>query len=452
MERVIRALERNKSEHLTILKQYVRLPSFSNDYSETPKCAGFIQKVMTESGLSTQLLPTDGQPLVYGEAKSAKPDAMTILFYGHYDVQPVEPLDAWNTPPFEPVEIEGRLYGRGTADNKGQHLGHILAIRTLMKEIGDLPVHVKVLLEGEEENGSPNLKEAVRKYKTLLQSDMVIISDGSIHDSWAPRISYGNRGILSFRIAVETASTDNHSGNKGGVIPNAGWELVRLLDSMIDQEDHVLIDGFYDDIEPASTYEERILAKIPYDSQRLARVFGVERIELDNKTYFRNLMFRPTLTINSFLCGEPGGKKSIIPSKAEAKLDARLVVNQSCDEVYERIQKHIHSFSTRGKITLERLGRGMLPAKSNPEFPPFQCVIDAASQAFGIDAIEVPITGGSLPNYVWSDVLQVPFILVPYGNPDERNHAPNENLSLDCYYKGIETTARIILALGQLAR
>ncbi len=442
-------IENSKEQYIELLRKYSAQPSISSDPVETPICAALIKNMMDEIGIKTQLFETAGQPVVYGEVNSKKADAKTVLFYGHYDVQPVEPLELWLSEPFKPEIRDGKMYGRGTADNKGQHLAHILAVNSYLKADGQLPTNVKFILEGEEECGSTNLPAFVAQHSKLLAADIVYVSDGAIHESGAPRISYGNRGIIMFSITVETAVKDNHSGNRGGVIPNAGWELNRLLSTMLDRDGHVLIHGFYDEVIPPTKYEEELIKNLPFEPEKIAKIFGVNRIYNGKRDYFMNLLFRPTLTINGFGCGEPTVNKTIIPGKAVAKMDIRLVVDQDGDTIYQRIVDHINKQDVRGKVTVNRLEQGMLPAKTSPDLPICRTIVKSVEDAFESRVVEIPATGGSLPNYIWTKILKTPFILVPYGNPDETNHAPNENMSLDCFFKGIKASARVICDLGK---
>ncbi len=441
----------HRQRHIDLLAEYVRKPSISADTVKTPLCAQFIRDLMEAQGIESRIYETEGQPLVWGEVRAQKENARTILFYGHYDVQPVEPLEEWISPPFEPEIREGRMYGRGTADNKGQHLAHVLAVHAWLQAAGELPVNVKFLFEGEEEAGSIHLEQALRGLKNAMAADLVVVSDGSFHESGRPRTSFGNRGGFYFRITVETADHDSHSGDRGGVIPNAGCELTRLIYGMFNEDrSRVLIEGFYDDLAVPTPYEERMLEALPFDVANLAEAAGVEKIRLDKRNYFLNLMYRPWLNLNSISCGQPQISRGAIPSKAFANFDVRMVKHQTAERVLEQVRAHVAKQDIYGRVTVERIGRHtMCPSKTDPANPLSRRVVAVVEESFGLKAVEYPVSPGTLPTYIWEEVLETPFIQIPYGNPDEHNHAPNENLKLNDYLRGIEISATILDALGE---
>ncbi len=442
--------EANRDSSLELLKKYVSYPSVATDSAATHQCAEFLVSVMEDAGIPTTLFETAGNPIVYGEILSENENAPTILFYGHYDVQPPEPLEEWISPPFKAELREGRLYGRGAGDNKGQHLAHIIAVKAYRKIIGQLPVHVKFIMEGDEEFGSEYLTPFVQEHKKLLQADFVYISDGPLHESGVPLIVLGNRGVMNFAIEVETATTDHHSGNRGGVIPNAAWELVRLLQTMSDGRGKITIDGFYDDVLKATDLEEELIANIPYDTQELAEVYGVKEIPFDKHEFYERICFQPTLSINALGSGDARLVKNTIPAKAMAKFDIRLVANQDPDHIFSCIENHIKNQDVKGNVRVYKEGEDMLPSKTDARLPICFKVIDAVKEAFGgKEPIVLPVIGGSLPNAVWTDVLKIPAISVPYANADENNHAPNENIQVECFLQGIITTATVLYALGE---
>ena len=443
-------IEEHRQQFTDLLLEYVRKPSISADTVNTPRCAEHICSLMQELGIESRLYRMEGQPLVYGEVRSPDAGAPTVLFYGHYDVQPVEPLGEWKNPPFEPEIRDGRMYGRGTADNKGQHLAHVLAAHSWLQSVGKVPVNVKFLFEGEEEMGSVHLAESLKQLKETMSADLVVVSDGSYHESGRPRTSFGNRGGFYFRITVETATHDSHSGDRGGVIPNAGWELTRLISSMIDKDRRILIEGFYDNLATPTDYEGKMLEALPFDVANLAELAGVEKIYLDKRDYFLNLMYRPWLNVNSIGCGEPLLSKGSIPSKAFANFDVRMVKHQTVEAVLEQVGRHVEKQDVRGKVTIERIGNHtMRPSKTDPANPLSRRLVAVVEQISGQKAVEYPVSPGTLPTYIWEDVLKTPFIQIPYGNPDEHNHAPNENFKLSDYFRGIEISAAILDELAK---
>lgn len=449
MENVHAHINANRESDIQTLIELVRHPSISSDEVEVRNCANFLKSIMIESGINAKIYETKGQPVVYGEVVSGSKHATTVLFYGHYDVQPPEPLDAWHSPPFEPTIREGRLYGRGAGDNKGQLLTHILAVRSYLATEGVLPINVKFIFEGEEEIGSPSLLEFVKNNKELLNADVVLTSDGPIHDSGAPLVAFGVRGVMNFEFNLKTATTDNHSGNKGGVIPNAVWEMVDLLKTMKDKDDKVTIEGFYDDVILPTPYELSLIDRLPFDPVSLARVYGVERIELDKVRFYEKLLFLPTLTINGIEGGYTGkGTKNIIPGKATAKMEVRLVLNQDPKDIFDKVKKHVFKINPNVIVTQEE--EDMMPSRTSADLPISRAVVDAVGAGFGQEPIVLPSMGGSLPDFVWTKGLGVPSIMIPYANADEANHAPNENMMLECFYKGIHSSAQIIFEMGKL--
>ncbi len=439
-------LKEKETEHLEIFKTLVRQKSISSRNEGVKECAKLLKSIMEDAGITTEIYDTPGQPVVYGELKGNHPDKPTILFYGHYDVQPPEPMEKWLSEPFEPTVREGRLYGRGTGDNKGQLLTHVLAVKAYLDLVGEVPVNVKFIFDGEEEIGSPNLEEFVRAHRDLLKTDVVLTSDGPLHDSGSPIIAFGVRGVMNFDFQINTANTDNHSGNKGGVIPNAIWEMVRFLSTMMDEKDRVLVEGFYDNVVEPTAYEKQLISDLPFNKEGIARSFGVEKILHDKERFYKRLLFLPTLTINGIEGGHIGPEsKNIIPCEAKAKMEIRLVYDQDPEDLIQKIEEHMKSHDSR--IILTRVSEDMRPSRTSSELEISQKIIEAVGKAFGEKPLIYPAMGGSLPDYVWTRVLGAPSIMVPYANADEANHAPNENMSLQCFYQGMESDIEIIEGL-----
>ena len=442
MENIHLYIDKTQEENINILKKLVAQPSISAQNIGVKECAKILYDIMIDIGIDTRIFETKTQPIVFGEIKSKNQNSITLLFYGHYDVQPPDPLEEWNTPPFEPTVFNKRLYGRGTGDNKGQLLAHILAVRSFMNTVGCLPVNIKFVFEGEEESGSPSLPEFVKEHRDMLNADLVYFSDGTKHDSGAPIIFFGARGVLSLEITLQTAKNDNHSGNKGGVIPNAAWKLVDLLSTMKDSKDNITINGFYDNIVPPSEYELKLIDEIPYDPNKLAKIFGVQELTLNRKEFYRRLMFEPTLTINGLISGYTGiGGKTIIPGSAAVKMDARLVCNQDPNDIFNKIKDHVINYDPCAQVIKHHC---MYPSKTSADLQICEPVIRAVNKTHDQRPILFPSAGASSPDYVWTSVLGVPLLCVPYANADEANHAPNENIVLDYYLNGIHTSAQLI--------
>lgn len=448
IEKVHSNIDSSMENNILEFKKLVSQPSISKNKSEVCRCAKLLEEIMENSGIETKIINTDGNPIVFGHLRSNKEKAFTILFYGHYDVQPAEPLELWDNHPFDPEIRNGRLYGRGAADNKGQLLAHILAVKHYLEIFKDVPINIKFIFEGEEEIGSKNLAQFARENKKLLSADMVYTSDGAMGIDDVPQLIFGVRGVMNFDLILDTATTDNHSGNKGGVIKNAAWEMVSLLNSMKDREDNILINGFYENVVPPSKYDLKLIDSMAYDPIQIAKVYGVNEMKLNKHQFYENLMFKPTLTINGLKSGYLGdGCKNIVPGKAIAKMEVRLAFDQDPEDVFKKIEKHVNNINSNIKI--KRVEEDMPPSRTPTDLPLSQKIIRAVSDFFEEEPVVMPSLGGSLPDYIWTKILGIPSILVPYGNADESNHAPNENMKIELFNKGIHISTQVIHDLGQ---
>ena len=411
------------------------------------ECAALEESLLQDAGFVTRRLATVGHPILYGEWLKA-PGKPTVLFYGHYDVQPPDPLEKWESAPFTPTIRDGRIYARGVADNKAQHFSHIAAVRHWLRATGSLPVNVKILLEGEEEIGSPHLDEVVAANKDLLAADLVYTSDGPVTDERYPEIVFGVRGILYVELTATGANRDLHSGHWGGVAPNPILTLARLLTSMIDAENHITIDGFYDNVLPPTPGAESALAQLPFNTAAtLAGVGLSDMVPPAGRSYAERVMFQPTLNPAGFTGGYSGpGSKTVLPATASLKIDMRLVPNQTPDEIWEKISAHLKQFGQG--VSIRRVDGGMLPSVTPVEHPLATPVRAAVAAGFGSEPISVPSAGGSLPDAVWTKTLGLPSFLVPYGAPEQANHSPNENFRLERLWQGIETSINLLGLLG----
>jgi acetylornithine deacetylase/succinyl-diaminopimelate desuccinylase-like protein len=437
----------HRDEHLEILLDYVARPSISTQNIGVLECAEHSARLLTSAGCNVQVIETAGYPVVLG-TMTAEPDAPTLLLYGHYDVQPPEPIEAWISPAFEPEVRDGRVFGRGVADNKGQHLAHILAIKAYNETAGRTPINVKLILEGEEEAGSPHLDDFVRSHRDLLACDLVITSDGGIDPSGRPLVSFGVRGMLSLELEARGAAMDLHSGRFGNLAPDPAMQLIDLLASMRGPNGRITIDGFYDDVRAPTQGELELAASVPFDPDEFAKELGLAEPHVTNALdYARGVMFEPTMTINGIASGHTGeGAKSIIASNALVRLEFRLVVDQDPDAIFEAVKAHVAERAPQVEVCYEG---AMAPSRSSAEMPVASRLIEAVREAGGQEPVITPSAGGSLPDYVWTQTLGVPSVLVPYANHDENNHSPNENLTLDAFYGGIETSIHLFAALGQ---
>jgi acetylornithine deacetylase/succinyl-diaminopimelate desuccinylase-like protein len=441
-------VEQRRDAYLARLIDYVRRPSISAHGLGIAETAAYIAGVIDGLGMGAAVLPTAGWPMVYGERLDA-PGAPTVLLYGHYDVQPPEPLELWASPPFEPQIRDGRIYGRGVGDNKGQHLAQILALEALIACRGRLPCNVKLLLEGEEEVGSPQMPAFVAANRERLRCDLVITADGPVHESGRSCVEFGVRGVLSFELRARGASRDLHSGNYGGVAPNPLWTLVHLLATMKRDDGTITIDGFYDRVQPPSELERQALARLPVDEAAALASLGLRRLDAPaGRPYAERLALWPTLTINGLHGGYGGpGSKTVLPCEAVAKCDIRLVEAQTAEEVFAQVQAHV----ARHAPEVELIWQGGMDPSKTPMDSPYAAPIAAGlAQATGAEPLLMPAMGGSLPEYVWTKTLGVHSFVVPYANADEANHAPNENLEVERFIGGIKSGAAILAQLGAL--
>lgn len=449
LDQVLNHIEQQQQAFIDRLMAYVARPSISAHGVGIGETADFLLDYLRDLGMTAQLLPTEKWPFVYGVRRD-RPGVPTVLFYGHYDVQPPDPLEEWVSPPFEPEIRDGRIWGRGVGDNKGQHFAQLLAIESWLAVADSLPCNVIVLFEGEEEIGSPHIADCVRTHHDLLnEADLVITADGPILEGGRPCIKFGPRGIASFTLRVTHAKRDFHSGNWGGVAPNPIWTLVHLLATMKDADGRITIDGFYDNVLPPTPAERTALDALPLDQARIMDNVGLTRLDAPaDRPFFDRLALWPTLTINGLHGGYGGpGSKTVLPHTAFVKCDIRLVEAQSVDEILDKVEAHVRRHAPEVEMTREA---GMEPSKTPIEAPYTEPLRQAFIAAQGEEPLLVPAMGGSIPDYVWTKILGVPAYSTPYANHDEANHAPNENLEVDRFVKGIKTGAAVMAYLGAM--
>ncbi|HEU4807407.1 MAG TPA: M20/M25/M40 family metallo-hydrolase [Homoserinimonas sp.] len=440
-------LESGFDAALDELADLVRIPGVSAQPSDDlDRCAEAVRQAMIRSGLRTTLIEGYGPPAVYGERIVGR-ELPTVLIYGHYDVQPAEG-DGWHNPPFEPVVHAGRMYGRGSSDNKGQHLAQLLAIRATLAVHGELPVNVKLLIEGEEEIGSPHLADLVLANRKLLSADLAITSDGPVHRSGTPQLVLGTRGQLGVELRTRGANQDAHSGSLGGLLPDPAAELVKALATLWQSDGRVAVAGFYDQVIEPTEQERANLAQLPLDLDAHLSAFGISELPPPNQLgFYERLMLQPTMTITGLASGYSGpGMKTVIPRNAMARIDMRLVPGQDPDQVFSLLEAHLHRHAER--VELVRLSSG--PASRIPIDNPYVSLLArAVEEATGRLPFVVPSLGSTLPNYVFTDILEMPSVLVPYANADQNNHAANENFELSRFLDGMKICAAV---LDHLAR
>jgi len=436
---------RERREHLIEeLARWVAQPSVSATGEGMPEARQHAVELLRSCGLEPEVVATEGWPVILGRAPGPQ-DAPHVLIYGHYDVQPPGPLGEWTSPPFSP-EIRGdRMFGRGVADNKGQHLAQLLGLRALRDLHGGLPCRVTVVLDGEEETGSPHLPRAVREIFAGRRPDLVVWSDGPVHDSGRACLVLGVRGIVTFTLRARGAARPLHSGNWGGVAPNPAWRLVQLLASMRDAEGTVLAEGFADEVRPLTAGERAALRALPLDLPEVLRGIGVTAMEPPAATGFHERLAQPTFTINSLTCEDAGEHRTVIPSVAVAKCDVRLVGGQRPSQVMDAIRRHVAAHAPDVELIP---GVSMPPSRTLPESPYTAAVRAGAAAGLGEEPLLVPALGGSLPLAAFSGELGLPCFGIPLANADESNHAPDENLELSWFLRGVVAAAAVQHAIA----
>jgi acetylornithine deacetylase/succinyl-diaminopimelate desuccinylase-like protein len=429
------------------LFEFLRIPSVSarsehND--DTRRAAEWVADSLRELGLETTVHPTEGHPIVVGEWRGAE-GAPTILIYGHYDVQPPEPLELWDSPPFEPTVRDGKIFARGSVDDKGQLYLHIKALEAHLKTRGRLPVNVIVLAEGEEEVGSVNLEAFIEANKEMLAADAVVISDSTMFAPGLPSILSSLRGLAYFEINVVGPVSDLHSGIYGGAVMNPAMALARILATMHDDEGRILVDGFYDRVEEWNREERDAVAKLPFDDRRFQQETGVPEL-FGEKSYTtpERLWSRPTCEVNGLLSGYTGeGAKTVLPSKAMAKVSFRLVPNQDPADIQKLVKAHVVKVAPKG-VTVEVTHlHGGRPWRAKLDGPIYDAARRALAAAFGREPV-ITGEGGSIP--VVGDfqrILGTPVLLIGFGLPGENAHAPNEWMSEENFDKGMRAVAAL---------
>ena len=353
--------EKNRNRFLQELKDLVSIPSISSDSNHIPdmkECALFVKNALSSMRFDrVEMIETNGHPIIYGEWLGAS-DAPTVLLYGHYDVQPVDPLELWDTPPFQPSERDNRLYGRGTVDDKGQFYLHLKAMESWLLSCGELPVNVKVIVEGEEEVGSESLEPFLENNREMLSADVAVISDTSMIKKGCPSITYGLRGIAYFQIDITGPSQDLHSGMFGGAVKNPIHALTEIIGRLKDEKGHILIPGLYDDVVELTEIERKAMSELPFDEEEFLKEVGAPQLSWeDGYTPLESLWCRPALDINGIWGGFSGeGSKTVIPSKAHSKLSIRLVPNQEPDAIGDLLESYIRDIAPKEvKISIKKV-------------------------------------------------------------------------------------------------
>ena len=451
-------LDRSKDRILANLVEWLRIPSVSADPERAPEvraaaemCAGFAR----EAGMhGVELLEAGGPggpPAVYCEWLGAGPDAPTVLVYGHTDVQPTDPLDEWESPPFEPLVKDGVLSARGASDDKGQVIMQIEAARGLLAERGGLPVNLKMLFEAEEEVGSPHFEQLLEAERERLSADVVVVSDTTMEAPEIPTTTIGMRGLVAFDVVVRTAPADLHSGIWGGTVPNAALVAARMACALHDERRRVTLPGFYDDVAEPSKEEAASLAAVPFDEEAFRRTAGVAYLEgEEGRTPRQRTGTRPTAELVGFHAGYGGpGMKTIVPATANFKVALRLVPDQRPDKIAEAFRRWATEQAPAGvEISLTQFG-GVAPMVTPSGHPALRCLSRAMEKVWGKEPL-FERSGGSGPEEALARVLGAPVISLGIALPGDRFHAPNETLSLEQLWRGVLAAGELLLELGTL--
>ncbi len=444
---LVRYCEAHRDAYLDELKRWIALASVSADpahRADVRACCERLVSRMSEIGLDAQLLETDGNPLAFGEWLGA-PGGPTVLIYGHYDVQPADPLELWESPPFEAQVRDGKIYGRGAVDDKGQVLMHLAAIEAHMRTRGRLPINVKVVIEGEEEIGSPNFDAALERYRELIRADVAVISDTAVFAEDVPSLTTSVRGLVHWEIVVHGPTDDAHSGYYGGILANPIEARALIVVSMKDDRGRVTIPGFYDGVPELDDATRAELSRLPFDEAREASQLGVPSLYgEEGRSPLERMWFRPTLECNGIWGGYQGpGSKTIIPSWARAKLSARLVGTQDPLRVRTLESDYVQGHVPAG-VRVEIESGGEVPAVVIARGHPALAAASRAMRAgFGADPVYIG-TGGSIgPVASFDRVLRIPQVMIGVGLPDDHIHAPNEKFNLSQFFGGIVTMAAL---------
>lgn len=446
-------LESHKERFEEELKSLIRIPSISaqpTHAADVVKAAEFVRENFRAMGMPAQLIPTAGHPLVYAERLDA-PGRPTVLIYGHYDVQPPEPLEPWLSPPFEPTIRDGNLYARGATDDKGQMFTHLKAVEAWLKTVGKLPVNVKFLIEGEEEVGGVNLETYMAQYAEHLRCDYAVISDTSQFAPGMPAITYGLKGLAYFELNLFGAREDLHSGMFGGAVANPCNALATILASLKGPDGRILLPGFYDQVRPLEDWERQAFAALPFDEAAFLAKLGVPSLEGEvGYTTVERKWARPTCDINGIYGGYAGpGPKTVLPRMAGAKFSFRLVPDQEPSAIARSLRAHLQAVCPPG-VTTELIEYSSAPAVLvDTKSAGFQAAARAIEMGFGATPVFIR-EGGSIPVVgLIKKHLGVDTLLLGWGQNDDNLHGPNEKFSLADFHKGIKSSAYLLAELAK---
>ena len=449
-------LAQNTALYEEQLKEFLSIGSVSTDpacTADVKNCATWLAEHLEGIGMPTvTIYPTPGHPIVYAEDLSAGESAPTVMLYGHYDVQPVDPLNLWTNPPFEPVIRNGKIYARGATDDKGQVFLHVKAIEAIYKTVGKLPINIKLLIEGEEEIGSPNLAPFVRENADLLKCNAVLVSDTSMFAPGEPSIVYGLRGLAYMEINVQGPNRDLHSGSYGGAVQNPLNAIATIISKLKHEYGHIKVEGFYDDVLALTEQERAELAALGHSDERLQQDVNVDTLfGEEGYTSIERLGARPTLDVNGFLGGFTGeGAKTVLPARAMAKVSMRLVPHQRHDDIANKFISYVKSITPPG-VTVEIADlHGADPVLVNRDSPAMHAAVQALEETFGTKC-RFTREGGSIPVVLLFDqVLNVPTVLMGFGLNNENAHSPDEHFDLGNFHTGMKAAARYYQLVAEM--
>lgn len=454
MDALNQYLAQHHDRYMEEIKALLRIPSISTSpdhVSDVRRAAQWVHDQLAGMGLEARIHETEGHPVVVGQWLKAGPEAPTVLIYGHYDVQPPDPLELWETGPFEPTVRDGKLFARGATDDKGQFFAHLKAVEAHLAVHGELPINVKFLIEGEEEIGSPNLVPTLKALKDELTCDVVVISDTSMFAEGVPAIVYGLRGLTYFEVNVEGPDHDLHSGLYGGAVANPINAMCDMIAQLKDDDGHITIPGFYDDVRELTEAERAQWRSLPFDEEGFRASIGAEKLVGEaGFTTLERRWGRPTLDCNGIHGGFTGsGAKTVLPSKAMAKFSCRLVPDQDPVDIEAKVLAFMRSIAPEGvRVSVEHLHGGR-PAIVDVENPAVQAARSALTAAFGAETVFIR-GGGSIPIVAdFSGLLGVPSVLMGFGLPDDRLHSPNEKINLSSFYGGIKAATHFLSFYGE---
>jgi acetylornithine deacetylase/succinyl-diaminopimelate desuccinylase-like protein len=450
LEKVYNHIDANWRNFVRDLVRLVRQPSVSARGEGIEECAKIVEEMMEGIGFSTMVIRgAEGNPIVYGEIKS-RSSQKTLLFYDHYDVQPPEPIEEWICDPYSGEIRDGKIYGRGVADNKGNLVSRLKAVQSFLETVGDVPVNIKFVVEGEEETGSFHLASVIQKRKDIFSADAAIWEFGGTDRKGRPMIYLGLKGVLSVELRAKGAVREVHSAG-APLIPNPAWRLVWALNSLKNEKDQILIRGFYDDVVAPTAEELKYVEKIPFEEEEEKKSLGLTEFlhNVSGLEALKTLLYSPTCTINGFITGYTGtGSKTVLPNKAVAKLDFRLVPRQKPRDILQKLKEHLRNC---GFGDIEVICHGSTePVKTPIDNSFVQMVIKTAERVYAQQAVVYPTSPASGPMHLFRNWLGYPVVSVGCAHAESRGHAPNENITIEGFIKGTKFIAAIIYDFGRV--